>query len=230
MERTDAPPRSRGTEFDVGTFVRAAAHEIAGQINAISMNAELVKLLLERSDVARADETIKRMLSDCGRYGRMVRGLERFGACMTARERERVKVGDLIEAATMTYAQERSGAKPALQVEADDVAIVVDRIGMQRVLGGLLHNAAEAGAAAISVQARRDADGLVIAIADDGPGIADNIRARAAEPFFTTRRDAGHNGLGLTLAAEMLSAHGGVLSIDKNEPRGTRIGLRLPLA
>jgi signal transduction histidine kinase len=230
MNRTAAPPRSHGTEFDVGTFVRAAAHEIAGQINAISMNAELVKLLLERSDVARADETIKRMLSDCGRYGRMVRALERFGSSMTAREREPAKVADLIEAATAAFAQERSGAKPTLQVEADDASIVVDRVGMQRVLSGLLHNAAEAGAGSIGIKARLDADALTIVVADDGAGIPINIRARIAEPFFTTRRDEGHNGLGLTLAAEIARAHRGSLSIDENEGRGTRATLCLPLA
>ena len=228
MDRTAAPTRSRETDFDVGAFVRAAAHEIAGQINAISMNAELVKLLLERSDVARADETIKRMLSDCGRYGRMVRALERFGSCMTTRERETVSVAALIEAASAAYVQERSGAKPALQVDADDTSIVVDRIGMQRVLSGLLHNAAEAGATSIGVQARRDADALVIEITDDGAGIPANIRPRITEPFFTTRRDEGHNGLGLTLAKEVLTVHGGTLSIDENDTRGTRVTLRLP--
>ena len=230
MNRTDAPTRSHGTEFDVGTFVRAAAHEIAGQINAISMNTELVKLLLERSDVARAQEVIKRMLSDCGRYGRMVRSLERFGSCMTAREREPVRIADLIEGATAAFVQERSDAKPTLQVEADDASIVVDRVGMQRVLSGLLHNAAEAGAGSVAVEARRDADALTIVVADDGEGIRANIRARLAEPFFTTRRDEGHNGLGLTLAAEIAKAHGGSLSIDENPGHGTRATLRLPLA
>jgi len=230
MNRTAAPTRSHGTEFDVGTFVRAAAHEIAGQINAISMNTELVKLLLERSDVARAEEIIKRMLSDCGRYGRMVRALERFGSCMTAREREPVAVADLIEGATAAFVQERSDAKPTLRVEADDASIVVDRVGMQRFLSGLLHNAAEAGAGSVAVEARRDADALTIVVADDGEGVRANIRARLAEPFFTTRRDEGHNGLGLTLAAEIAKAHGGSLSIDENIGHGTRATLRLPLA
>jgi len=230
MNRSDAPSRSPGSDFDVGAFVRAAAHEIAGQINAISMNAELIKLLLERSDVARAEETIKRMLSDCGRYGRMVRALERFGACMTARARETVKVADLIADATTAFALERSGAKPTLQVDADDASIVVDRVGMQRAFSGLLHNAAEAGAGAIAITARRDADILKIVVADDGAGIPVNIRARVAEPFFTTRRDEGHNGLGFTLAAEIAHAHGGSLSIDENAGRGTCATLRLPLA
>jgi len=230
MDRTAAPPRSHRSDFDVGIFVRAAAHEIAGQINAISMNAELVKLLLERSDVARAEETIKRMLSDCGRYGRMVRALERFGACMTAREREKVKAADLIEGAKTTFVQECSGERPSLQIEADDTSIVVDRVGMQRVLTGLLHNAAEAGAESVAVKARRDAEALVVVVADDGAGVPANIRARIAEPFFTTRRDAGHNGLGLTLAAEILGRHGGSLSIDENEGHGTSATLRLPLA
>jgi signal transduction histidine kinase len=230
MNHSAPPQHSHGTKFDVGKFVRAAAHEVAGQINAISMNAELIKLLLERSDVARAEETIKRMLSDCGRYGRMVRGLERFGACMTPRERETVKIADLIGGATAAFIQERSDAKPSLQVDAGDASIVVDRIGMQRVLTGLMHNAAEAGAESIAIAARRDADALTIVIADDGAGIPVNIRPRIADPFFTTRRDEGHNGLGLTLAAEIAGAHGGGLSIDENERRGTRATLRLPLA
>jgi len=230
MNRTAAPPRSHGTDFDVGAFVRAAAHEIAGQINAISMNAELLKLLLERSDVARADETVKRMLSDCGRYGRMVRALERFGVCMTVREREPVAVADMIEAARVAFVQERSGEKPALQVDAGDASLVVDRIGMQRVLSGLFHNAAEAGARSIAITASREADVLNVAIADDGDGIPARIHARATEPFFTTRRESGHNGLGLTLAAEIVAAHGGSLSIEENDGRGTRVTLRLPLA
>jgi C4-dicarboxylate-specific signal transduction histidine kinase len=194
------------------------------------MNAELVKLLLERSDVARADETIKRMLSDCGRYGRMVRGLQRFGSCMTLRERETVKVADLIDGATAAYIQERSGAKPTLKADSDDVPIVVDRVGMQRVLSGLIHNAAEAGATSIEIQARREADALVVVVSDDGSGIPENIRARIAEPFFTTRREDGHNGLGLTLATEIANAHGGSLSVDENDGHGTRATLRLPLA
>jgi signal transduction histidine kinase len=160
----------------------------------------------------------------------MVRSLERFGSCMTAREREPVAVANLIEGAATTFAQERSEAKPTLQVETDDVSIVVDRVGMQRVLSGLLHNAAEAGAGSVAVEARRDADALTIVVADDGEGIRANIRARLAEPFFTTRRDEGHNGLGLTLAAEIVKAHGGSLSIDENIAHGTRTTLRLPLA
>ena len=230
MDHAAAPPHPQRKEFDVGAFVRAAAHEIAGQINAVSMNAELLKLLLERSEVARAEETIKRLLGDCGRYGRMVRALERFGASMTPRERETLKAADLIDAATAAFAHERSGAKPALQVHAEDALIAVDRVGMQRVLSGLLHNATEAGAASITLSALRNADVLVVVVADDGPGIASSIRARIGEPFVTTRRDQGHNGLGLTLAKEIVGAHGGSVSIEDNDPRGTRITLRLPSA
>ncbi len=101
---------------------------------------------------------------------------------------------------------------------------------MQRVLSGLLHNSAEAGAESVAIKARRDADDLVVVVADDGAGIPVNIRARIVEPFFTTRRDEGHNGLGLTLAAEILGVHGGSLSLEENEGRGTRATLRLPLA
>jgi signal transduction histidine kinase len=230
MDRTDATPPPGGTTLDVGAFLRAAAHEMAGQLNAISMNAELVKLLLERSDVARADEMLKRLLGDCGRYGRMVRALGRFGSGLAARERETTGVDDLIEAATRIYAQERSGTKPVLQVDAGTATIVVDRTGMQRAIAALLHNAAEAGATAVDIHARADSESLVIAVADDGSGIPVNVRGRITQPFFTTRRDESHNGLGLTLVEEILRAHGGDISFDEKDGHGARVTLRLPLA
>jgi C4-dicarboxylate-specific signal transduction histidine kinase len=149
---------------------------------------------------------------------------------MTARERETVKVADLIDGAKVMFIQERSSEKPTIKADVDDASIVVERVGIQRVLTGLIHNAAEADAGSISIQARREADAMVMVVADDGSGIPLNIRARIAEPFFTTRRDEGHNGLGLTLATEILSAHGGSLTIEENAGHGTRATLRLPLA
>src|SRR5258706_15836858 len=122
MDRTDAPPPG-GTNFNLGAFVRAAAHDMAGQLNAISMNAELAKMLLQRPDVARAEEAITRLLSDCGRYGRMVRALERFGSAMTPHEREKMKVAELIDAAKTIYVQERSGSKPEFEVDAGNASV-----------------------------------------------------------------------------------------------------------
>ena len=60
------------------------------------------------------------------------------------------------------------------------------------------------------------ADRLVVA--DDGPGISPGNRAHVFEPFFTTRRDSGGTGMGLTIAANLLAAHGCTIRLCETGP------------
>jgi signal transduction histidine kinase len=47
-----------------------------------------------------------------------------------------------------------------------------------------------------------------LTIHDNGKGISPGNRARVFDPFFTTRRDTGGTGMGLTITANLLAAHG----------------------
>jgi signal transduction histidine kinase len=216
--------------LDLGTFVRGAAHDIANPLNAISMNGELAKLLLDRGQPVRAREVLELLLADCTRCAQVVQGMQRFGSGLHAYAREVVAARALIDAAVDLAAQERSGGLPALRVKGVDANICVDRRALERALAGLIHNAAEAGATTIDICMRRDGGSVVIDIRDNGAGIPAELRERSCEPFFTTRRAEGKSGLGLTLAHELLHTHGGDLSIAENTGGGTHIALRLPEA
>jgi len=210
-------------------FLRAAAHEMANQINAISMSGELTKLLIERGDTARAGETVDRMLADCARSGRMVRAMERFGSMLRPRARETVAVSALVEGAMSLYVQERTTTKPEVRLALDSVHLNVDQTAVVRAIASLLHNATEAGAVEIRISAQRTGGRVAIAVVDDAGGVPPKLLARMTEPFFTTRRSEGHNGLGLTLADEVARAHGGDLSIKDNAGVGTSVTLTFPL-
>src|SRR5579863_7162083 len=137
--------------IDVAAFLRAAVHEIANPLNAISMNAELAKLLLQREQTAQAMEVLGRLLDDCGRCGRVLRGVQRFGSSMNSERRETVQVRALIDSAIELFVQEYTGVSPALHIEAIEQPIVVAIEAMDRVIEGLLLNAAQAGASAIEI-------------------------------------------------------------------------------
>ncbi|MDR3386070.1 MAG: HAMP domain-containing sensor histidine kinase [Rudaea sp.] len=216
--------------LDLGEFVRGLAHDIANPLNAIAMNAELAKLLLEREQPERAREVLDRLLADCARCGRWIQGVQRFGSGLHAHPRETISVRVLVDAAIKLAGQERIGDLPAVCVDGVDAPVLVDRPALERAIAGLLHNAAEADAGKIQIQMRGEGDRVLIDIRDDGGGIAPELRARVAESFYSTRRGTGGSGLGLTLACELLRAHGGELDISENMPRGTCIGLRLPRA
>lgn len=102
----------------------------------------------------------------------------------------------------------------------------------------LLDNAAQAvrDAAATGEEGRilvktLAGDGEVqILIQDNGCGIADDIRSRIFDAFFTTRPVGSGTGLGLTVARDTVRAHQGNIHIDSREGAGTRVTLALPVS
>ncbi len=88
----------------------------------------------------------------------------------------------------------------------------------------IAQNSVEAGATAIEIDLSEDqvADRLVIEIRDNGPGMAPETLARAADPFFTTRTTRSV-GLGLALLAQAARAADGNLEIDSGRGKGTRV-------
>ncbi|MBF9033160.1 transporter substrate-binding domain-containing protein [Rhodobacterales bacterium HKCCE2091] len=69
---------------------------------------------------------------------------------------------------------------------------------------------------------------IEISVSDNGPGMPDDVRRRAADPFFTTRGEAGGTGLGLAMAEGLAERAGGHLSIYSELGQGTTVRLRLP--
>ena len=71
-------------------------------------------------------------------------------------------------------------------------------------------------------------DYVCIVVSDTGVGMSDEVRARALEPFFTTKEPGGGTGLGLSMVAGVLNDLGGGLTIDSAQGCGTIISLYLP--
>ena len=80
----------------------------------------------------------------------------------------------------------------------------------------------------MALKVRSSSEGyLEISVADDGPGISDEIAGRIFEPFFTTR--AGGTGLGLAVVRTVAETFGGSIQHERNASGGATLLLRLPL-
>jgi protein-histidine pros-kinase len=74
-------------------------------------------------------------------------------------------------------------------------------------------------------------DGVTLTVEDTGPGIPEELRHKVFEPFFSASRAHGRNaGMGLALAQEVVSRHGGTLRIDPHYDRGCRFEIYFPRA
>jgi two-component system nitrogen regulation sensor histidine kinase NtrY len=117
-------------------------------------------------------------------------------------------------------------------VEPPDLVADLDADLLEQAIINLLRNAidaaSEAPAPAISVACLRDGDLISISVADNGPGLTDEVRDKLFLPFFTTK--AGGSGIGLSIARQVALAHQGRLEARAGAGGGTVFVLSLPAA
>ena len=128
-----------------------------------------------------------------------------------------------------------------VETEFDDtigkVSIVPQDIG--RVILNLINNAfyaviekAKQGAAGyeptVIVSTRRVNDKVELRVTDNGNGIPERVSDKIFQPFFTTKPTGQGTGLGLSLAYDIVKAHGGEIKVSTKEGEGTTFIIQLP--
>ncbi|HUL02564.1 MAG TPA: HAMP domain-containing sensor histidine kinase [Gemmatimonadales bacterium] len=203
---------------------RRVAHEIKNPLTAMRIAVDQLRRpeapLEGRSGVA-----VDVMAAETERLDRLAREFADFGRLPEGPQSE-VDVVELLEELGRTSVPE-------------GVAVVVSANGGRRTLRGhydplrrafsnLLRNAAEAmgGRGRIDVAVTSDDAGLVVKVADHGPGVPAEIGQRVFEPYFTTKEDG--TGLGLALVRQTLDAHGGTIRLGDTPGGGATFTMVFP--
>ena len=101
---------------------------------------------------------------------------------------------------------------------------------LNQVVLNLLTNAVQAagkgGAVRLSTEAAGDR--VVVRVADDGPGVPEELRERIFEPFFTTRAVGEGTGLGLSIANTVVEAHEGTIEVEDAPGGGAVFVITVP--
>jgi signal transduction histidine kinase len=111
-----------------------------------------------------------------------------------------------------------------------------DPMDLERIILNLVANGRDAigpsGRIDVGVELRsqgKDGLGMVVLwVQDDGEGMGFSVRTRVFEPFFTTRKDEGASGLGLSIVYGVATALGGSVFIDSAEGAGTCVEVHIP--
>jgi len=122
------------------------------------------------------------------------------------------------------------GVRVSIDVAPGELSIQADRTRLQQALSNLIQNALEAldGKGRLELSARQVDRAIEVAVTDSGPGVAEEIRERLFEPFFTTRTEGA--GLGLALVQRITELHGGRLELRAGRGTGAKFVLSLPVA
>ncbi len=123
-----------------------------------------------------------------------------------------------------------------LVVDLPDLPLVIDgdRDRMSQVVGNLLSNAIKYSpeGGEVQVAARRSGSQALVTVSDEGVGIGPEDAERIFEKFFRSAeatKTVGGTGLGLAVAREIVSSHGGTLEVDSTRGQGSTFAVTMPL-
>ena len=209
---------------------RRLAHEVMNPLTPVAMSVETLRDAWSRSrpDFGEIfDEGTRAIGEEVRRLARIVDEFGRF-ARLPAPDPHPIAVEELVGAALALYPEAQGSARLEREIEAGLPTVRVDRDQLLQVLHNLVRNGLEAigGRGTVRVSARREGDGVAIAVSDDGPGIHREDLSRVFEPYFTTK-EAG-TGLGLAVAQRIVEEHGGRIEVTSSPGHGATFTVRLP--
>jgi len=214
----------------LGQLATAIAHEVRNPLAIMRSAAQgVAEALPGASDDVR--QSCSFITTEIDRLTNVITSLLAFARPLRIEPRP-VEVGNLFDRTQLLTSAEL--AAKHVRLRRDEAArlprVQADADLMAQVLLGLVANALEAVpvGAEVSLEARAENGAVEIAVADSGPGVPAELRARIFEPFFTTRTRG--TGLGLAVARHIVEAHGGRIDVGERSGGGARFVMRLPIA
>lgn len=133
--------------------------------------------------------------------------------------------------ALVAAALDRAQTRPDVTIEADvdpGEVLFCDSFQIRLALTNVINNSIQAlpGAGRVRIVYQQAGQQARIVISDDGPGMSEEVMARAFEPFFTT---SPHRvGIGLTAAQRLVESSGGTIVVESKPDAGTTATLSFP--
>jgi len=225
-------------------FVADASHELRTPL-AI-MKADFEVALREGGGPPGAEreaelvEAVRDGLDEVDRMGAIVDDLLTLSRIDAHQEELRFAPVDLAALVRRTgdaLATVAEAARVAVAVAAPEGAVTAtaDAAHLERALRNVVRNAIEHSAAGdeVSLTLTVAGEAALLRVADSGPGIAaadlDHVFDRFYRSDSSRARNGGGSGLGLAIARWIVERHGGVITIESGQGRGTTVVLRLPL-
>lgn len=216
------------------TFLSVAGHELKTPLTSLKLHVET--LIRESSRSQSTPKKLLSMLRQAERLTTLIQNLldvSRIAGGRLTLEPEEVDLAAVIHEVAAHYRNELAKAGSSLQLTVSGPLLaIVDRIRFDQIVTNLLSNAIKYGEGSPIELSLQRADGRArLRVRDFGIGIAPEHQMRIFERFerAVPSRHYGGLGLGLWIARQLVEAHGGSITVDSAEGKGSTFTVDLPL-
>ena len=220
----------------IGELSAGVAHEINNPLNGVINFAQLLKDE-EKPRSEFEQQMIDGIIDEGERIARIVRGLLAFARAET-HELRQVHFADSIETSIALFGRqfEKDGIKVEIDVEPNLPPVRADGSRLRQVVVNMISNAHHALKAkaldsdepkVFRISARRAGQNVRVEFYDNGVGIKSEDLGKVFDPFFTTRREAGGTGLGLSVSFGIIRDFGGTIRVESEKGKFTRFIIEL---
>jgi len=221
---------------ELGEMASTLAHELNQPLAAIANYTQgCVRFLndLDGAAAGRIRDALEEAAKQSLRAGGIIRHLREFvtrGDTEITPETMRKLIEEA--GALALVGSREQGVRSVFEFAAEGAEVLVDRVQIQQVLINLMRNALEAmrdsESRELVVRTIVEDGKVTIEVADSGPGIAEEVAGRLFQPFVTSK--ASGMGIGLSISKRIIEAHGGQISVSRNNRGGATFRFSLPLA
>jgi two-component system nitrogen regulation sensor histidine kinase NtrY len=208
---------------------RRLAHEFKNILTPMSLSLHRLRRRADQVPAEHRDAVSESLTAMDQALSDLTRLAEQFSqyARLPEPRFERLDLGRVVDEAARLHEPERVAV--AVTPPASPLPVSADRLLLSRAVHNLLLNACEASpdGATVEVHTIAERGQAVVEILDRGPGLAPEVRERLFEPYISTK--ARGSGLGLSLVRDIVTGHGGTVSLTDRQGGGARACLSLPL-
>ena len=221
----------------VGKMAATITHEVRNPLSSIGLNTELLQEELAELSNKDTDEALALCRSITAEVNRLTEITEEY-LHFARLPQPRLRDEDLngIVSSVAAFENEQlalRGVRLRVELHKPMPQVCIDERQVRQALLNLLRNAADAveeiGGGSVSVTTALSAtgDAAIFSVADDGPGISDELAPKLFDPFFSAK--PGGTGLGLALTHQIITEHGGSIRVDSKPGHGARFIVTLPI-
>ncbi len=212
---------------------RRVAHEVKNPLTPIKLSAQRLRKKFQPQiikDQIIFDECTKTIITQVDELKILINEFSTF-ARMPATNLVSNDLNLMIIETLSLYREAHRDLKIDLVTEQESIRFNFDRDQIKRVIINLLDNAMSSiendGSITVKTQYDKSHEIVTIEVADTGSGIANDIRQKIFEPYFSTKK--GGTGLGLAIVNNIIADHNGYIKVRDNEGRGTCFVIEIPV-